>query len=85
MKTRLEVILRCNKFKKEHGLGKYQGSVAYFFDEASRSGFNTMLEFLGLLIMYRQNPFIGWRNWLETAKRIKANEQKDKKYIAKDK
>jgi len=81
MKTRLEVILRCNKFKKEHGLGKYQGSVAYFFAEASKSGFKTVLEFLRLLIKYRQNPFIGWRNWLGTAKRIKEKEQKDKKYI----
>lgn len=80
MKTRLEVILRCNKFKKEHGLGKYQGSVSYFFAEARKSGFKTMMEFLRLLIIYRQNPFIGWRNWLGTAQRIKAKEQKDKKY-----
>ena len=81
MKARLEVILRCNKFKKEHGLGKYQGSVAYFFAEASKSGFKTVLEFLFLIIKYRQNPFIGWLNWVGTKKLIKENEQKDKKYI----
>ena len=81
MKTRLEVILRCNKFKKEHGLGNYQGSVAYFFSEARKYGFGTVMEFAGMLIKYRQNPFIGWRNWIGTAKRIRAKEQKDKKYI----
>lgn len=84
MKTRLEVILRCNQFKKENGFGKYQGSVAYFFSEARKYGFKTMLEFLGLLIKYHQNPFIGWHNWLGTAKRIKEKEQKDKKYITND-
>jgi hypothetical protein len=55
--------------------------VAYFFAEARKYGFKTVLEFMSLLIKYRQNPFIGWRDWLGTAKRIKAKEQKDKKYV----
>lgn len=81
MKVRLEVILRCNKFKKEHGLGRYQGSIAYFFSEARKYGLKAVLEYTALLIEYRQNPFIGWRNWFSTAKRIKQKEIKDKKYI----
>lgn len=81
MRTRLEVVLRCNKFKKEHCLGKYQGSVAYFIAEARKYGFKTVLEFMCLLIKYRQNPLIGWRNWPGTAIQIKEKEQKDKEYI----
>lgn len=81
MKVRLEVILRCNKFKKEHGWGRYQGSIAYFFSEARKYGIKTVFEFAALLIEYKQNPFIGWRNWFGTAKRIKQKEIKDKNYI----
>lgn len=81
MKTRFEVILRCNQFKKQHGLSEYQGSVMYFLAESRHYGFSAMLKFIALLLKYRQNPLIGYKNWLKTSKKIKIQEQKDKKYI----
>lgn len=81
MKTRYEVILRCNQFKKQHGLAKHQGSVMYFIAESIRYGFFAVIQFLCLLIKYRQNPLIGYRNWFRTSKKIKIQEKKDKKYI----
>ncbi len=84
MRTRLEVILRCNEFKKKHGLAAYQGSIAYFMSESLKYGPKTFFKFVGLLLKYRQNPFIGWKNWIKTSKRIKQTEKKDKKYITKD-
>lgn len=83
MLTRFEVILRCNQFKKRHGLGKYQGSVMYFLSESWHYGIKAMWEFFSMLIKYKQNPFIGMRNWFNTAKRIKKQEKKDSKYIVK--
>ena len=84
MRTRLEVILRCNQFKKQHGLGCYQGSVAYFLSEGLKYGPLTLFDFVRLIAKYHQNPFIGWKNWFSTFKRISALEKKDKKYITKE-
>lgn len=84
MRTRYEVILRCNKFMKQHGLGKYQGSIMYFLVESRHYGFKPMWEFFILLFKYQQNPFIGISNWLRTFKRIRAQEKKDAKLIVKD-
>lgn len=81
MRTRLEVILRCNKFKKEHGLKKYQGSVAYFLFEGLKFGTKTFFEFLFLVIKYRQNPFIGCSNWFKSFKKMKSVDKKNKEYI----
>lgn len=83
MRTRYEVILRCNKFKKQHGLGKYQGSVMYFLAESRHYGIKAMWRFLIMLLKYRQNPFIGMRNWAGTFKRIKNKEEKEAKFIIK--
>lgn len=81
MKTRFEVILRCNQFKRQHGLSNYQGSVMYFLAQSRHYGFIAMLQFFGLLFKYKQNPFVGYRNWIKTSKKIRQQEQKDKKYI----
>ena len=83
MKTRYEVILRCNQFKKEHGLGKYQGSVMYFLAESRRYGVKAMWEFFTMLFKYTQNPFVGMNNWFNTAKRIRNKEKKDARFIVK--
>lgn len=83
MLVRLEVILRCNKFKKDHGLSAYQGSVAYFFSQASHYNLRTFLRFLSLLIRYKQNPFIGCGNWFKTFKRVRRKDQEEKSYISK--
>jgi len=84
MKTRFEVILRCNQFKKKHGLGKYQGSVMYFLVESRHYGMKSMWEFFIMLFRYKQNPFIGMSNWLSTYRRINKKEKKEKKYITND-
>lgn len=81
MRTRYEVILRCNKFKKQHGLSKYQGSVMYFLAESRHYGVKAMWEFFTMLFKYHQNPFIGMSNWFKTAKRIKNKERKDAAFI----
>ena len=83
MCTRFEVILRCNQFKKQHGLGKYQGSVMYFLAESRHYGVKAIWEFFTMLFKYKQNPFIGMKNWLSTAKRIRNKEKKDAKFIVK--
>ena len=84
MKTRFEVILRCNQFKKKHGLGKYQGSVMYFLVESRHYGMKSIWEFFIMLFRYKQNPFIGMSNWLSTYRRINKKEKKEKKYITND-
>lgn len=81
MRTRYEVILRCNQFKKQHRLGKYQGSVMYFLAESRHYGVKAMWEFFTMLFKYHQNPFIGMSNWFKTVKRIKNKEKKDAAFI----
>ena len=84
MKTRLEVVLRCNKFKKQHGLSKYQGSLGYFISEAVKYGPSTVFEFMTLIIKYGQNPFIGYKNWFRTFRKIRQQDKIDNKYIIRD-
>lgn len=83
MRTRYEVILRCNQFKKRHGLRKHQGSVMYFLAESRHYGIKAMWEFFVLMLKYHQNPFIGFTNWFSTKKRIRNKEKKDEKFIVK--
>lgn len=84
MRTRYEVILRCNQFKKLHGLRRYQGSVMYFLAESRHYGIKAMWEFIIMLFKYRQNPLIGLKNWVQTAKRINHKEKKEASLIVKD-
>ena len=81
MRTRYEVILRCNQFKKQHGLRKYQGSVMYFLAESRHYGIKAMWNFFMMLFKYKQNPFIGIKNWSKTAKRVREKEKKDAAFI----
>lgn len=79
-KSRLQVMLRCNLFKKQHGFRKSQGSVMKYLYEGRRFGFVKMMEFVGLLIKYRQNPFVGWKNWSKTLEKVKKTQELDKQY-----
>ena len=81
IKSRLIVMLRCNQFKKQHGFSKSQGSVMKYLYEGRRYGFAKMMEFLGLLIKYRQNPFVGWRHWIKTFGKVKKNSKIERNYI----
>lgn len=80
-KSRLIVAMRCNQFKKSHGLKHSQNSVMKYLYESRKFGFSKMIEFVGLLLKYRQNPFVGWRNWTGTFKRVKQKNEQEKQYI----
>lgn len=80
IKSRLIVAMRCNQFKKEHGLRRSQESVMKYLFESRRYGLLKIMEFVGLLISYHQNPFVGWRNWMKTFKQVKKKNIQEKKY-----
>lgn len=80
IKARLFSMLHCNQYLKEHGLANRQCSVMFALYEARRYGIKAVFEFLGMLLKFRQNPFIGWRNWRKTFKHVSTN-HKDDKYI----
>jgi len=81
IRARYEVILRKNKYLKEHGLGHKQSSVAFFLAQSRHYGIKGMTEFLGLLFKYAQNPFIGFSNWMKTIKNTRNSH--DQIYITK--
>jgi len=75
------VILRCNKFLKEHDLSRYQNSIMFSLFQVRRFGIKKILEFTKLLIKYRQNPLIGYKRWVESYILYKKKYKRDKKYI----
>ena len=81
IKARYIVALRCNRFKKDNNLRKYQESIMYYLYECRHFGLSKIFEFIGLLIKYKQNPLIGWKRWGTTRKRRINNEAKEKEYI----
>lgn len=83
MLVRLEVILRCNQFLKDHNLRKYQGSIAYFMSQALHYDIKTFFRFVSLLFKYRQNPLIGYKNWIHTFKKVRVQDKEEQSYITK--
>ena len=81
MDSRYKVRLRSNKFLKDIGYSKYQGSVMYFLCQSLRSGVHPFFRSLWLLFLYRQNPFIGISKWIGSYKLIKENNKKEINYI----
>ena len=81
VRARLIGMMRCNRFKREHGLGKSQGSVMVYLYEARKFSFPQQMKLIGLLFKYGQNPFIGSSRWLKTLKRKKASDEKEKAYF----
>lgn len=67
MKSRYLVTLERNKFLKEHNLSNEQGSVMRYLFFSVKCGFKTFWNFMSLSIKYKQNIFIGYRNWIKTA------------------
>lgn len=80
IKARLYSKLHCNAFLRKHGLSKYQHSVMFAIAESRHFGVPKMWEFLRMMMRFHQNPFIGWRRWMGTAKRNKLSIS-DSKYI----
>lgn len=81
IKTRYEVILRCNKFKRDHNLKTQQTSIMYFFSEVKRYGIKNIWLFIKMLIQYGQNPFIGLTNWYQTYLKRKEISKQEREYI----
>jgi glycosyltransferase involved in cell wall biosynthesis len=81
IKARYKVILRKNKYLREHGLRNKQGSVAFFLTQSPHYGIKAMFEFFIMLVKYGQNPFVGASNWLTTIKKTKDSHNND--YISK--
>jgi glycosyltransferase involved in cell wall biosynthesis len=81
IKSRFLVILRHNQFLKKHNLSQHQKSIMFTLFQARSFGIKKMLEFISLLIKYKQNPFIGYNRWFNTYILYKKNYKRDKKYI----
>lgn len=83
IKSRLYAKLHCNKFLKEHGLFDFQSSIMYYLYESRKFGFLKVWELLKMIIEFKQNPFIGWKNWRKTMFNVRKRKIHDKKYIVK--
>lgn len=81
--SKFGVHLRCNKFVKQHGLPEYQKSIMNEWYHSMRFGFKPFFHCMVLLFRYRQNPFIGWRNWYGTVLMLRKSYKEDKKYFKK--
>lgn len=81
VKARYHVALNRNKFLREHGLGNKQGSVMIYFYRSLFFGIKVMARFVLDAVEYRQNPFIGCRNWVSTYLNLRKKENLNRKYI----
>ena len=68
--ARYKATLQANKYLREHNLSQYQRSIMYNFLYCCRYGLRPAFRAVRLMWQYRQNPFIGWRNWWGTVKRL---------------
>lgn len=66
LNARFSVALRRNKFLKMHNLGQYQVSVMYYFYMALKTSPLLIFKFLYSSVLYKQNIFIGFKNWIKT-------------------
>ena len=80
-KARLYSKLHCNQFLKAHGYPNMQRSVMNHLYESRRLGIKVFFEFCGMIMRFRQNPFIGWNRWFLSFRRNRKKEQKEAKYI----
>ena len=79
--ARLYARLHTNAFLKEKGEGEYQYSVMIWLVEALKIRFSFFVSCLKEVVRFKQNPFIGYRNWFKTFRRVQKTEKKEKKYI----
>jgi glycosyltransferase involved in cell wall biosynthesis len=83
IKARLYSKLHCNQFLREHGYSHHQHSVMFAMAESRHYGLCKSLEFLKMIVKFRQNPFSGCRNWFKTIKKDRELGNIDEKYIIK--
>ncbi len=80
-KSRYQVALKRNKYLRERGYEDKQGSVMIYLYLALKFGPRHFLSFCELAVRYRQNPFIGYRNWLKTFIGTRKESKINRKYI----
>lgn len=83
VEARFRVKLRYNQFVKNHGYPNHQKSIMIQMRQIVGFGPLVWLHFCRLLIQYRQNPLVGWRNWMRTWSKVVKQDKKDKRYIVK--
>lgn len=83
IKARLYSKLHCNQFLRKHGYAKRQHSVMFALAESRNYGIDKTWEFIKLILVFRQNPFIGCGRWFSTARKNKIFDKADSKYIVK--
>lgn len=83
IKSRLYSKLHCNAFLRKHNLKEYQHSVIFALVESRHYGIGKMWEFLKMIIVNHQNPFVGWKRWIRSFEKRKVENTKEKKYLVK--
>lgn len=84
LNARLYGSAHRNLFFRQHGLRERQTSVMAILYKARKLPFKHKLELVKTLIKFKQNPFIGWRNWLNSFTKAKEIEVKEKNYILRE-
>lgn len=83
LESRYRVRMRRNIFLKEQGLSGRQISIMSFLYDSLKFGIKPFLKFVGLAIKNRQNIFIGYRNWIQTARFVRKDDKEKQKYLKK--
>lgn len=83
LESRYRVRMRRNIFLKQNGLEDRQISVMSFLYDSLKFGVRPFLKFIGLAIRNRQNIFIGYRNWIKTARFMRKDDKEKKNYLKK--
>ena len=82
-KARLYSLLHCNQFLRSHKLNKFQHSIMFAIVDSTRYGFKAFCEFLAMLFIFRQNPFINYKNWIKTFKSRNMIDKVERRYLIK--
>ena len=81
--SRFTVALRYNQFLRRNGLSEYQSSIMLRYKQVCSHGFKAFCRGSQLLVIYRQNPFIGYSRWLKSYKNTRKIEAEESQYITK--
>ena len=81
LNARLYGSAHRNLFFRQHGLKNRQTSVMAILYKAKKLPLKQKFEMVKTLFKYKQNPFIGWRNWFKSFSQVRKREEKEKKYI----
>jgi glycosyltransferase involved in cell wall biosynthesis len=82
--SRYTVSLRCNEFRRQHGVEKYQSSIVlYYLLSSIKYGINTFYQCLKLAFQYKMNPFFGIYNGIKKYISFNRDMKHKQKYIVK--